>query len=281
MHNAKQSPIVNAFTVDVEDYFQVSAFEHLFPRSTWDQQSRRVELSTQNLLETLARHQVVGTFFTLGWVAERTPQLIRQIVTAGHELASHGYDHTRVTELTPQAFREDVAKTKKILEDIAGVEVSGYRAPTFSFRKNYDWAYDILAETGHRYSSSIAPLKHDLYGVPDAPRHFYRASAGLTEIPLSTVRLGGRNYPCGGGGFFRLYPYRVTKWCTEHINTREGKPCIFYMHPWEFDPEQPRQTGLRLKTRVRHYLNLHRVQHRLERLLADFAWGRMDRIFLS
>jgi polysaccharide deacetylase family protein (PEP-CTERM system associated) len=281
MPDNNKSHIVNAFTVDVEDYFQVSAFEGLFPRTSWEDQPWRVEASTQRLLETLEKFGVTGTFFTLGWVAERHPELIRRIVSAGHELASHGYDHTRVTELNPTSFRADVSKTKSILEDIGGVEIKGYRAPTFSFRKDNEWAYQILADTGHLYSSSIAPLKHDLYGVPDAPRHSYLALAGLTEIPLSTIRIAGRNLPCGGGGFFRLYPYSVTRWCAERLNQHEGKSCVFYMHPWEFDPGQPRQTGLRLKTRFRHYLNLNRVQARLERLLGDFTWGRMDRIFLS
>ena len=280
MSTSPTDTIVNAFTVDVEDYFQVSAFERHIPRDTWDRQAQRVEASTDRLLATLARHRVVGTFFTLGWVAERYPQLINRIVAAGHELASHGYDHVRVTEMTPAMFKADISKTKQILEDLAGVAVVGYRAPTFSFTRDNEWAYPLLAEAGYRYSSSVAPLRHDLYGIPDAPRHVYRAANGITEVPLSTIRMRGANYPCGGGGFFRLYPYAVTKWCVQRVNLREQQACVFYMHPWEFDPEQPRQKALSFRTRFRHYLNLGRVQGRLERLLADFSWDRMDQIFL-
>ncbi len=273
--------LANAFTVDVEDYFHVSAFERHIARAAWEQQPQRVEASTNRLLELLARHQVVGTFFTLGWVAERQPRLMRAIVAGGHELASHGYDHTRVTQMRPEEFRADVTKTKLMLEDLTGAEVIGYRAPTFSFTRSNAWAYPILAESGYRYSSSVAPMKHDLYGIPDAPRHAYCDASGIIEIPLSTIKVAGTNLPCGGGGFFRLYPYRVTRWCVERVNRREGKPCIFYMHPWEIDPDQPRQTRLGFKTRFRHYLNLERVHDRLEQLLRDFAWNRMDRIFLT
>lgn len=203
----------NAFTVDVEDYFHVSAFERHIPRASWEHQPQRVETSTNRLLELLESHGVTGTFFTLGWVAERHPRLMRAIVGAGHELASHGYDHTRVSEMTPDEFRLDVTKTKQLLEDLTGSEIAGYRAPTFSFTMHNRWAYPILAESGYRYSSSIAPVRHDLYGIPDAPRHAYREPSGITEIPLSTISIGGTNLPCGGGGFFRLYPYRVTRWC--------------------------------------------------------------------
>lgn len=272
---------MNAFTVDVEDYFHVSAFERHIPRGAWEHQPQRVEQSTRQLLELLATHRVHGTFFTLGWVAERYPGLMRAIVDGGHELASHGYDHTRVTEMNPEQFREDISRTKRLLEDLTGVEILGYRAPTFSFTRRNRWVYPILGETGYRYSSSIAPVKHDLYGIPDAPRHAYRDETGITEIPLSTIKVGGTNLPCGGGGFFRLYPYRVTRWCMSRVNAREGKPCIFYMHPWEIDPAQPRQTRVGLKTRFRHYLNLDRVKDRLDNLLQDFAWDRMDRIFLA
>lgn len=259
----------------------MSAFERHIPRAAWDHQPRRVEASTNRILDLLGRHQVHGTFFTLGWVAERHPDLVRRIVTEGHELASHGYDHTRVTQMTPAMFHADVTRTKAILEDATGARVLGYRAPTFSFTRQNAWAYPILAETGHVYSSSVAPVRHDLYGIPDAPRHAYRDASGITEVPLSTVRIGGTNLPCGGGGFFRLYPYRVTQWCVRRVNRMEGHPCVFYMHPWEVDPGQPRQANLPAKTRLRHYLNLERVPHRLERLLADFTWQRMDRIFLA
>ncbi len=276
--NLKQ---MNAFTVDVEDYFQVSAFEHHIPKAAWATQPQRVAGSTSRLLDLLERFQICGTFFTLGWVAERNPQLIRRIVDAGHELASHGYDHTRVTEMQPHQFRADVIRTKHLLEDIAGKAIRGYRAPTFSFTRDNHWVYDVLAESEHHYSSSVAPIRHDLYGIPDAPRHAYRHRSGIIEIPLSTVRIGGINVPCGGGGFFRLYPYPITRWCINRVNRREAQACNFYMHPWELDPEQPRQSALPLRTRFRHYLNLRRVKARLERLLSDFSWGRMDQVFLS
>lgn len=276
-----RTAVTNAFTVDVEDYFQVAAFEGHIARSEWEHRPQRVESSTDKVLAILAQHDVRGTFFTLGWIAERYPLLIRKIVDSGHELASHGYEHTRVTQMTPDEFRADITKTKHLLEDQTGTEVIGYRAPTFSFKKDNKWVYDILAEVGYRYSSSIVPVKHDLYGIPDAPRHAYRDASGVMEVPLSTIRFGRSNFPCGGGGFFRLYPYRVTRWCMNRVNQREDKPCVFYMHPWEVDPEQPRQTGLGFKTKLRHYLNLTRVESRLNCLLTDFKWNRMDRIFLA
>lgn len=269
----------NAFTVDVEDYFQVSALEPHIPKATWAQQQGRVEQSTERLLELLARHAVQATFFTLGWIAERHPHLVRQIAARGHEIASHGYDHTRVTQMDAAAFKADVARSRALLEDLTGTPVIGYRAPTFSFTRHNTWVYPILAESGYRYSSSVAPVRHDLYGIPDAARHAWRDGSGITEIPISTVRAGGRNYPCGGGGFFRLYPYAMTRWCVRRVNERDGQPCIFYMHPWEMDADQPRPAGLGLKTRVRHYLNLRRVPGRLEQLLRDFRWNRMDRVF--
>lgn len=273
--------LTNAFTVDVEDYFHVSAFESVIPREAWSRQPQRIERNMQVLLGLLAEQAARATFFSLGWVAERYPQLMRSIVQAGHELASHGYDHTRVTHMTPAQFREDIVKTKRILEDTSGAEVKGYRAPTFSVGKDTLWAFAILEEAGYRYSSSIYPVKHDLYGMPDAPRHaFHEASTGFLEIPVSTVRLAGRNFPCGGGGFFRLYPYALTQWSLRRINQQERKPCIFYMHPWEIDPEQPRQRAIPLRTRIRHYMNLTRMEGRLRHLLGDFRWGRMDQIFL-
>ena len=273
-----RSPI-NAFTVDVEDYFHVSAFERHIPREAWQAQPARVDGSTQALLDMLGEHGVRATFFTLGWVAQRQASLIRRIVAEGHELASHGWDHTRVTAMDPARFREDVGHTRKLLEDLGGCPVVGYRAPTFSFTRDNAWVYPILAETGHRYSSSVAPVRHDLYGIPDAPRRAWRDTSGITEIPVSTVRMGGRNFPCGGGGFFRLYPYALSRWCIERVNRQDRMPCIFYMHPWEMDPEQPRPNGLGFKTRLRHYLNLRRLPARLQALLRDFSWGRMDEVF--
>ena len=269
----------NAFTVDVEDYYHVSAFERHIPRSEWVTQPARVERSTAKLLDLLASHQVKATFFTLGWVAQRHPTLIRRIVNEGHELASHGWDHTRVTAMNPDQFREDISRTRKVLEDLGGTAVIGYRAPTFSFTTANTWVYPVLAECGYRYSSSVAPVRHDLYGIPDASRFAWRDPSGITEIPISTVRFGGHNLPCGGGGFFRLYPYAVSRWCLRRVNQRDAMPGIFYMHPWELDQAQPRPRGLSMKTRFRHYLNLHRLPARLEALLSDFRWRRMDEVF--
>ncbi len=273
--------VVNAFTVDVEDYFHVSAFEGIIDRSTWATQRPRVERNTDELLSVLEVHGVQATFFTLGWVAERYPALTRRIVAAGHELASHGYDHTRVTHMSPAQFEQDITRTKHLLEDISGAAVQGYRAPTFSLRADMPWAYDLLQRTGHRYSSSVYPVRHDLYGAPRAPRRpFAAAGTDVLEIPLSTTRLGGRNLPCSGGGFFRLFPYAASRWLMRRVNGVEQQPCVFYIHPWEVDPAQPRQSRIGLRTRVRHYLNLERVAGRLNRLLVDFAWDRMDRIYL-
>lgn len=273
--------MTNAFTVDVEDYFQVAAFEGHIAREDWDRHPRRVERNTEAVLNLLDAHGVKGTFFTLGWVAERCPALVRDIAARGHELASHGYDHTRVTQMSRDHFREDVTRAKCLLEDAAGVAVRGYRAPTFSFNRDNRWAYELLLEAGYAYSSSVAPVKHDLYGIPDAPREPYRDGSGMLEIPISTVRIGARNLPCGGGGFFRLYPYRLTRWCIERINREDAQPCIFYMHPWEIDAAQPRQTGVGFKTRLRHYLNLSKVESRLRRLLTDFRWARMDEVYAT
>jgi len=272
----------NALSVDVEDYFQVSAFEDVISRKDWDSRPLRVINSTYRLIELFEQFDVKATFFTLGWVAERSPELIRAIVESGHEIASHGYDHTRVTKFDSSKFREDVVRTKKTLEDISGVQVSGYRAPTFSIDISTPWALPLLLETGHRYSSSVYPVKHDLYGSVGTQRFPYEdKESGLLEIPVSTVQLLGRNVPCGGGGYFRLYPYAFTRWCFRRINEREAGNGVFYMHPWEIDVEQPRLPGISLKSRFRHYINLGNTEKRLRRLLADFSWGRMDEIFLG
>lgn len=273
--------MINAFTVDVEDYFQVSAFETHIRREDWDAQPSRVERNMSRLLDLLDERGVKGTFFTLGWVAERYPAVVKRIVADGHELASHGYDHTRVTQMDAAHFRRDVSHAKQLLEDSGGVAVRGYRAPTFSFREDNRWVYDILLECGYVYSSSVAPVKHDLYGIPDAPRTPYRDASGIMEIPISTIRVAERNLPCSGGGFFRLYPYAFFRWCVKRVNERDGMPCIFYMHPWEIDAGQPRQHGVSLKTRVRHYMNLHKVEDRLRCLLGDFRWGRMDEVYAT
>jgi polysaccharide deacetylase family protein (PEP-CTERM system associated) len=270
----------NALTVDVEEYFQVAAFERTIPRAAWDTSESRVEYNTGRVLDLFAAHGVRATFFVLGWVAERHPALVRRIVAEGHELASHGYDHTRLHQFTPGQFREDVTRTRGILEDIGGVTVRGYRAPSYSINARNLWALDVLLETGHVYSSSIYPIQHDLYGMPEAPRFPFRFRPdGILEVPVTTVRFGERNYPCGGGGYFRLLPYAGFRWMLHRVNTVDRQPGLFYFHPWEVDPDQPRVAGAPLKSRFRHYLNLESMHDRLQRLLGDFAWGRMDEVF--
>ena len=281
MPNSAQT-IINAMSVDVEDYFQVSAFESHIDRSDWETLPCRVERNTDRILGLFSEHGVKATFFTLGWVAERYPQLIRRMVEGGHEVASHGYSHVRVTNQTPDAFRADVVRTKALLEDVSGQEVQGYRAASYSIGAANLWALDVLAETGHRYSSSIYPIRHDLYGMPEAPRFAFQANGGsMIEVPVTTVELFHRNYPCGGGGYFRLLPYALSRWAMRRVNEHDGQSCVFYFHPWELDAEQPRQPGLGFKTRFRHYLNLRRMEKRLTCLLRDFRWDRMDRVFLD
>jgi polysaccharide deacetylase family protein (PEP-CTERM system associated) len=274
--------VINAMTVDVEDYFQVSAFENVVDRGEWDQLPCRVEHNTDTILELFDGHGIKATFFMLGWVAERYPMLVRRIVDAGHELASHGYSHVRVTFQQPRSFGEDVSRTRMLLEDTAGCEVKGYRAASYSIVNETLWAHDVLQEAGYCYSSSVYPIHHDLYGIPDAPRFAYRPRGdGFLEIPVTTVSLFNRNLPCGGGGYFRLLPYRLSRWAMGRVNAVDRKPCVFYFHPWEIDPGQPRQAGISGKTRFRHYLNLGRMKSRIERLLEDFSWSRMDRVFLT
>jgi len=272
--------ITNAMTVDVEDYFQVSAFEGTINRNQWDQLPHRVEKNTNRILQLFDDHDIKSTFFVLGWVAERYPGLVKSIVSQGHELASHGYAHMRATGQSRNEFREDIVKAKQILEDIASVEIIGYRAPSYSINKKNLWVHDELYESGHRYSSSVYPVKHDLYGIPDAPRFAYQCENGLLEIPVTTTRIAKKNLPAGGGGFFRLYPYTVSKWNIQRVNQKDNQSAIFYFHPWEIDPGQPRQQGLRFKSRFRHYLNLDKTEIRLNRLLADFNWDRIDTVFL-
>jgi polysaccharide deacetylase family protein (PEP-CTERM system associated) len=272
--------IRNALTVDVEEYFQVAAFERTISREDWSLVDSRVEFSTGRVLDLFASHGVKGTFFVLGWVAEKHPALVRRIVADGHELASHGHDHTRIHQFTAEQFRQDVTRTKATLEDIGGVAVRGYRAPSYSINGKNLWALDVLQETGHIYSSSIYPIRHDLYGMPDAPRFPFRFRPdGILEIPVTTVEFGGRNFPCGGGGYFRLIPYGVFRWALKRVNEKDRQSGLFYFHPWEVDPDQPRVQGAPLKSRFRHYLNLNTMYSRLERLLADFNWGRMDDVF--
>jgi polysaccharide deacetylase family protein (PEP-CTERM system associated) len=267
-------------TVDVEDYFQVQAFADVIPRSAWDAFEQRIEASTDRILDLFARVGINATFFTLGWVAERYPALVRRIVNAGHELASHGYDHRPAYEFDAAAFRRDVGRTRRLLEDLGGVPVAGYRAPTFSIGCRTPWAYAALAAEGYLYSSSIYPVRHDLYGAPDAPRGPFRPQNGmLWEFPMSTVRRLGRNWPCSGGGYFRLLPYTLFRHGLAALNRGEAAPGIFYTHPWEIDAEQPRLPAGRRSARLRHYLNLSRTFPRLQQLLRDFAWDRMDRVF--
>ncbi len=275
--------IINAMTVDVEDYFQVSAFEKTIDRAQWDSIPCRIEGNMDRILNLFSEKKIKATFFTLGWIAERYPNLVRRIVSEGHELASHGFTHTRVTQQSPKVFRADIEKTKKLLEDISGVEVKGYRAPSYSIGASNLWALDELYEAGYLYSSSIYPVKHDLYGMPEASRFSFRprGDQGILEIPITTIRLGNKNIPCGGGGFFRLYPYVVSRWALRRVNEKESQPGMFYFHPWEIDPDQPRQPDISLKTRFRHYFNLGRMEQRLVALLRDFNWGRMDHIFLE
>jgi polysaccharide deacetylase family protein (PEP-CTERM system associated) len=272
--------MLNAMTIDVEDYFHVEAFAGTISRDRWDSLPCRVERNTERLLQIFSDADVKATFFMLGWVAERYPQLVRRITANGHELASHGYTHHRADSQAPEEFRADIRRTKALLEDLGGVAVSGYRAATFSIGAKNWWAFDVLHEEGYRYSSSIYPIKHDLYGMPDCARSaFPVARTGVTEIPLSTIRLWGSNLPCSGGGYFRLLPYRLSRWAIRHVNNADGLPCVFYLHPWEIDPDQPRQNSAPWKSRFRHYTNLDRTEHRLQRLLRDFAWARIDQAF--
>jgi len=275
----KARSFLNAMTIDVEDYFQVQALENWIPRGSWDGIPPRVEANVDQLLTLFSASRVSATFFTLGWIAQRYPEMLHRIASEGHELASHGYDHARVNRLSAAGFREDIRRAKAIIEDTAGCRVLGYRAPTFSIGPDTPWAYEILAEEGYHYSSSIYPIRHDLYGSVDAPRHPFRPRSGtLWEFPLTTRRLFGQNIPCAGGGYFRLLPYWISRRNLCHVNTEEI-PCIFYVHPWEIDAGQPRISGVKMRSRIRHYTNLRKMPARLSRLVRDFRWGRMDEAF--
>jgi polysaccharide deacetylase family protein (PEP-CTERM system associated) len=270
----------NAMTVDVEDYFQVQAFADVIPRARWSSISPRVEANVDRILTQFGHVGVRATFFTLGWIAERHPAMVRRIVDAGHELASHGFSHIRADQQDEATFRADVGRARRVLEDIGGVAVTGYRAPTFSINRQNQWAFRALAAEGYRYSSSIFPIRHDLYGMPDAPRHAFRPSgADLLEIPMTTLRMLGRNLPCAGGGYFRLVPYGVYRAALRRFLLSEDRPAIFYFHPWEIDPGQPRVPEAAALSRFRHYLNLSAMSRRLDHLLRDFAWDRIDRVF--
>jgi len=277
----RKDAMVNALTIDVEDYFQVSAFAPYIARSEWDARDCRIERNVDLILNMLAETGARATFFTLGWIAERYPQLVRRIVEEGHELASHGFGHHRATEQGEALFLADIGLAKVILEDISGAEIKGYRAPSFSIGRDNPWAFDCIGRAGYRYSSSVYPVRHDHYGMPEAPRFAYQVRTGLIEVPVTTMRLFDRNWPAGGGGYFRLMPYLMSRWLLRRVNRIDGEPAIFYFHPWEIDADQPRVPGINAKTRFRHYLNLARTECRLRRLLADFKWGRVDDVFLG
>lgn len=279
-------PIINAMTVDVEDYFHVSAFENTINKSQWNNLPLRVEHNTYRLLELFAKHNVKSTFFTLGWVAERCPNLIKAIVDQGHELASHGYSHQRAIEMTRAAFFSDVEQSKKVLEDLSGKEVVGYRAPSFSINDTNTWVYDVLLELGFQYSSSTYPINHDLYGVPSWPRFSYQRDESndnqkLIEIPIPTLRKNDVNTGIGGGGYFRLYPYWLSKRRIDKFHQQEQQPYSFYFHPWEIDPEQPRVKEAPLKSKFRHYINLSKMEGKLEQLLKDYQWDTMKSVYLD
>ena len=273
--------ITNALTIDVEDYFQVSAFAPYIARADWDRRECRVERNVDRILALLDEHDTEATFFTLGWIAERYPQLVRRIAGQGHEVASHGYGHERASDLNKGEFRADIERAKGVLEDLTGSEVAGYRAPSFSIGHGNLWALDSLARAGYRYSSSIYPIRHDHYGMPESPRFAYPLDSGLLEVPVTTVRMFNRNQPSSGGGYFRLLPYALSRWMLRRVNREDRESAVFYFHPWEIDAGQPRIPGIDAKTLFRHYVNIPRVETRLQQLLADFRWGRMDRIFLD
>ncbi|MGF1685675.1 DUF3473 domain-containing protein [Photobacterium japonica] len=277
---AKVHAMTNAMTIDVEDYFHVSALSSVVKPQDWGTTyPLRVEASTYRILQILAQHDTKATFFVLGWVAEACPQLIKDIAKAGHEVACHGFAHQRANQQTQTVFRDDVAKSKALLESLTGQRVYGYRAPSFSIDESNTWAFETLAELGFVYSSSTYPVKHDLYGVPDWPRFKYRRPEGVIEVPIPTLTHWGRNIPIGGGGYFRFYPYLLSRHLIKTYLERTGQPYSFYFHPWEIDPDQPRVSGISRKSQFRHYLNLDRMEQRLTRLLQDFNWHSMNHVY--
>jgi polysaccharide deacetylase family protein (PEP-CTERM system associated) len=272
--------MLNALSVDVEDWFQVGAFETVIARDTWDALPQRVERNSEAVLDLFDRAGVKATFFTLGWVAERYPALIRRITDAGHEIASHGWDHVRVHTMTSAMFRADLERARIAIENACGRAPIGYRAPSFSIDKRTPWAHQVLADEGFAYSSSVAPVRHDHYGWPEAPRFAHRPLPGndLIELPVTTVEVGGRRLAAGGGGFFRLLPYRFSSWAIARVNASEQRPAVFYFHPWEIDPGQPRVKDAPLKSRLRHYSKLAAMEGKLMRLLKSHQWGRTDEV---
>ncbi|MFQ5560171.1 MAG: XrtA system polysaccharide deacetylase [Nitrospinota bacterium] len=274
MFTVNQGKIKNFLTVDVEEYFHVSAFRGFISRDTWDQFESRVVPNTRKLLEIFEESGgVKGTFFILGWVAERNRDLVKEIASQGHEIASHSYAHRCIFEMTADEFREDLKRGKDILEDITGQRVVGFRAPSFSITRDTLWVYEILGELGFKYDSSVFPIVHDLYGIPGAPRFVYKVgNSDLMEYPMSTAPFLGCNLPVSGGGYFRIFPYWLIKYGATHINRKEGRPYMFYIHPWEVDPGQPRFRQAKLTSRLRHYTNLKKTEGRLKRLLRDFSF---------
>ncbi|MBC3765755.1 XrtA system polysaccharide deacetylase [Neptunicella marina] len=275
----KLSPTINAMTVDVEDFFQVSAFDNVISPDDWAQYQPRVADNTYRLMDLFDKYQVKATFFVLGWVAERFPQLVKEIQQRGHEVASHGYAHRRATEQTPEVFKQDVSRSKDHLEQLLGNAVQGYRAPSFSIGYSNEWAFETLVELGFDYSSSTYPVKHDLYGTPDWPRFAYRRPENITEIPIPTLKLMGKQMAIGGGGYFRLYPYWLSRTLIKQYLDAEQQPYSFYFHPWEIDPDQPRVQGASWKSNFRHYINLNKTFGKLEQLLIDFNWSTMKDVY--
>lgn len=272
--------MLNALSVDIEDWYMVGAFERTIDRADWPKKEVRVERNTDAVLQLFDDAGVKATFFTLGCVAAAHPALMRRIVDAGHEVASHGWDHVRVFTMTPGQFQADTAKARAAIEDATGAVVKGYRAPSFSIDQRTPWAHGLLAEAGYVYSSSVAPIRHDHYGWPDSPRFAWRPldDSDLIEMPVSTVQVAGRNFAAGGGGFFRLLPYDLSAWAIRRLNAQEKRPAIFYFHPWDMDPGQPFVKDAPLKSKLRHYPNLSRMAPKLRRLAKDFQWGRTDAV---
>ena len=268
----------NGLSVDVEAWFQVGAFESVIERGDWDGLADRIEGNCAAILDLFAEADVKATFFTLGWVAERHPALLRRIAAAGHELASHGWDHARVFRMDRAMFAKDLSRSRKAIEDATGTAISGYRAPSFSIDQRTPWAYTVLAEQGFTYSSSVAPVAHDHYGWVEAPRFTFKPLpwSDLVEIPVTTAMFAGRRLAAGGGGFFRVLPYAFSRWAIRQVNRREGRPAVFYFHPWEIDPDQPRVPAAPIKSKLRHYTNLAGMAGKLRQLVFDFPWGRMD-----
>jgi len=272
--------LLNGLSVDVEDWFQVGAFENVIKREDWDSLTHRVERNSDAVLALFDEAGVKGTFFTLGWVAKRYPELMRRIADAGHEIASHGWSHERVFTMTAAEFGDDLDRAKQMIEDSSGKAVTGYRAPSFSIDKRTPWAHEVLAEKGYAYSSSVAPIAHDHYGWPEAPRFAFKPVVGseLIELPVTTAKFGGRTLAAGGGGFFRLLPYQFSSWAIRQVNKENVRPAIFYFHPWEIDPDQPRVENAPIKSKLRHYTKLSAMAGKLKRLAGDFEWGRIDEI---